>query len=77
MTSNRREDHAISMLVLHLLQNCMVYVNTLMVQQVLAQPYWAERRTSCDFGALTPVIWDHVNRYGRFDLDMETRLTIN
>ena len=31
MTSNRREDQEISMLSLHLLQNCMVYVNTLML----------------------------------------------
>ena len=38
MVSNRREDHEISMLALHLLQNCMVYINTLMLQQVLAQP---------------------------------------
>jgi TnpA family transposase len=28
-TSNRREDHEISALCLHLLQNCMVYINTL------------------------------------------------
>jgi TnpA family transposase len=35
MVSNRREDHEISMLALHLLQNCMVYINTLMLQQVL------------------------------------------
>ena len=31
MVSNRREDHEISMLALHLLQNCMVYINTLMI----------------------------------------------
>jgi Tn3 transposase DDE domain len=37
MVSNRREDHEISMLALHLLQNCMVYINTLMLQQVLAR----------------------------------------
>ena len=42
MASNRREDHEVSMLALHLLQNCMVYINTLMLQQVLAQPHWAE-----------------------------------
>jgi TnpA family transposase len=29
------------MLALHLLQNCMVYINTLMQQQVLAQPQWS------------------------------------
>jgi TnpA family transposase len=77
MTSNRREDHEISMLALHLLQNCMVYVNTLMVQQVLARPHWTERLTARDLDALTPLIWDHVNPYGRFDLDMEARLPID
>ena len=30
MVSNRREDQEISMLALHLLQNCMVYINTLL-----------------------------------------------
>ena len=40
LASNRREDHEISMLALHLIQNCMVYVNTLMIQRVLAQPHW-------------------------------------
>jgi TnpA family transposase len=36
--SNRREDHEISMLALHLIQNRMVYINTLMIQTVLANP---------------------------------------
>ena len=31
------------MLALHLLQNCMVYVNTLMVQRVLGGSIWLER----------------------------------
>jgi hypothetical protein len=26
---------------------------------------------------LTPLIWDHVNPFGRFDLDMEGRLPID
>ncbi len=77
MVSNRREDHEISMLALHLLQNCMVYINTLMLQQVLAQPQWSERLTPRDLRALTPLIWEHVNPYGRFDLDMGARLPIN
>jgi TnpA family transposase len=77
MTSNRREDHEISMLSLHLLQNCMVYVNTLMVQQILAQPHWVDKLTIRDLAALTPLIWEHVNPYGRFELDMETRLPID
>lgn len=76
MASNRREDHEISMLALHLIQNCMVYVNTLMIQTVLAQPQWQGRLTPRDYAALTPLIWEHVNPYGRFDLDMTTRLAL-
>jgi TnpA family transposase len=76
MTSNRREDHEISMLSLHLLQNCMVYVNTLMLQEVLAQPHWQGRLTETDLRALTPLTWEHVNPYGRFELDMSTRLPL-
>ncbi len=26
--------------------------------------------------ALTPLIWEHVNPYGRFELDMNTRLPL-
>jgi hypothetical protein len=56
-----------------LIQNCMVYINTLMIQTVLARPYWQGRLTPRDYAALTPLIWEHVNPYGRFDLDMSTR----
>ncbi len=76
MASNRREDHEISMLSLHLIQNCMVYFNTLMIQKLLAQPHWQGKFTPRDYAALTPLIWEHVNPYGRFDLDMNTRLAL-
>ena len=74
MVSNRREDHEISMLALHLLQNCMVYINTLMIQRVLADATWSERMTPRDLGALSPLLTQHINPYGRFELDLETRL---
>jgi hypothetical protein len=64
MASNRREDHEISMLSLHLIQNCMVYVNTLMIQKLMAQPHWQGKFTPRDYAALTPLIWEHVNPYG-------------
>jgi hypothetical protein len=76
LVSNRHEDHEISMLALHLLQNSMIYVNTLMLQQVLAQPHWAQKLTARDLGALTPLFWEHVNPYGRFELDMGVRLPL-
>ena len=74
LNSNRAEDHELSMPSLHLLQNCMVYVNTLMLQQVLARPHWAGRLNARDLHALTPLIWEHVNPYGRYELDMRTRI---
>jgi hypothetical protein len=55
----------------------MVYINTLMLQQVLAQSHWSGKLTARDLRALTPLIWEHVNPYGRFELDMEARLPIN
>ena len=51
MSSNRREDHETS---LHLLQNCVVFVNTPMLQQVLARPHWAGLLKDRDRKALTP-----------------------
>jgi TnpA family transposase len=74
--SNVREDHEVSMLALHLIQDCMVYINTLMLQQLLAQPQWNQRLTTRDRLALTPLIWEHVNPYGRFELDMSSRLPL-
>ena len=42
------------MLALHLLQVCLVYVNTLMIQQILAERSSAKRLTKEDLRALTP-----------------------
>jgi len=37
------EDHGIGMLALNLIQGCMIQVNTLMIQNALAQPHWRNR----------------------------------
>ena len=39
LASNRREEQEISKLALHLIQNCMIYINTLMIQELLARPH--------------------------------------
>ena len=46
----------------------------LMIQQVLHKPQWRVR--SENLRALTPLIYSHVTRYGRFRLDMTERLVI-
>ncbi len=74
--SNERDEQVLVMLSLHLLQVCLVYINTLMLQRVLAEPSWSQRLTSDDRRALTPLIYGHVNPYGSFRLDMEERLVI-
>jgi hypothetical protein len=61
---------------MHLLQSCLVYVNTLMIQEMLAEPAWQQRMTEADWRGLTPLFSGHVNPYGLFDLDMETRIPL-
>ena len=76
VATNRLEDQEISVLSLHLLQICLVYINTLMIQNVLGDQAWMERMTEEDRRALTPLIHNHVTPYGSFDLDMEKRLAL-
>ena len=76
LVSNRRDDHEISILSLHLLQAAMVYVNTLMIQEVLGERAWREKMTARDMAALNPLPHSHFNPYGVFDLDMDARLPL-
>lgn len=72
--SNRLESQELSVLSLHLLQICLVYVNTLMIQSVLEQKHWQQKLTEVDFRAITPLIFSHVNPYGTFKLDLNERI---
>jgi TnpA family transposase len=76
ISTNRIEDQEISILSLHLLQNCLVYINTLMIQKLLSQSKWYNLMTKEDFRALSPLIYAHVNPYGNFNLDMSVRIPI-
>ena len=77
MATNRLEDQEMAMLALHLLQISLVYINTLMVQQIFTDETWFERMTSEDFRALTPLTYAHTNPYGTFELDMQQRLHLD
>lgn len=74
IATNQLEDQETAMLCLHLLQICLVYVNTLLIQQVLAEPDWVNRLTKEDLRALTPLFYNNVNPYGVIRLDMNQRL---
>lgn len=49
-------------------------MNTRMLQTVLAEPTWHGRMAREDYRGLTPLIYAHVNPYGRFDLDLDSRI---
>ena len=49
---NDLENQELTMLALHLLQICLVYVNTLMIQRILTEPDWTQRMLPEDLRAL-------------------------
>ncbi|MFE9250091.1 Tn3 family transposase [Streptomyces sp. NPDC007088] len=69
-----KESQEVSMLAPHLLQSALVHVDTLLTQEVPADAKWADKPTDADRRALSPLFWTQVNRYGRFELDMNSRL---
>lgn len=76
ITKNQPEEQEISILCLHLIQNCLVYINTLKIQRVLREDEWRDRMTPEDFRALTPLIYNHVTPYGDFYVNLDQRLSI-
>ncbi len=73
---NQLADQELSVLSLHLLQICLVYINTLMIQDVLDESQWMNKMKERDRQALTPLIYPHINPYGSFHLDMNDRIPI-
>lgn len=65
-----------SMLALHLLQSSLVRINTLLLQQVLAEPAWAKKLSDEDRRGLTALFWSNINPYVTFRLDMDKRLDL-
>ncbi|MEU0836393.1 hypothetical protein [Streptomyces sp. NPDC005969] len=52
-------------------------MNTLMLQDILGEPEWADLLTPADRHGLTPLFWSHVRPYGEVNLDMDARLNLN
>jgi hypothetical protein len=74
-STNKLEDQELSVLALHLLQISLVFIQTLMIQDVLTEPGWMEKMTKEDLRGLTPLIYSNVNPYGLIRLNMTERLT--
>ncbi|MGW1092206.1 Tn3 family transposase [Streptomyces sp. NPDC002596] len=76
LTGPDKEHAETSMLALHLLQSALVHVNTLLLQQVLAEPAWAKKLSDEDRRGLTALFWSNINPYGTVRLEMDKRLDL-
>jgi len=66
-----------SIACLRVLQAALVFVNTLMLQDVLAERTWAASLTDTDRRGLTPLFWTHLQPYGEVRLNMASRLALH
>jgi TnpA family transposase len=69
--TNDPEIQELSILCLHLLQNALILVNTIMVEWVLTQGNMMDRMQPEDYNSLTPLFTLNINPYGYFALDFE------
>lgn len=74
ISTNNFVNQELAILSLHILQGCLVYINTIMIQKILALPKWQNKLTTEDKRAITPLIHENVNPYGIFRLDMNKRI---
>ncbi|TMD69619.1 MAG: Tn3 family transposase, partial [Chloroflexi bacterium] len=77
LLSNRPEDQEVAVLCLHLNQVSLALVNTLMLQDVLAEEHWKDAMKPEDWRGLTPLFYQHINPYGRFTLDLTQRIPLS
>ncbi len=59
-----------SLLCLHLLQNAVILVNTMMIDKVIKEDGFFKQMTDDDFNSLTPLFTQNINPYGTFLLDL-------
>ncbi len=70
LATNNREQQEVVTLSLQLLQNCLMLINTLLLERTIEREGMWERLTAEDLRALTPLFHGHINPYGQFALDL-------
>ena len=60
----------LAVLCLHLLQNALILVNTLLIEKIIDEHGFINRMEPEDFRALTPLFTSNINPYGDFDLNL-------
>ena len=76
ISSNNDIDHELTILSLHLVQSALVYINTLLLQQIIKEELCRDILTIEDKRAITPLFYHHVNQYGIYKLNMNERIKI-
>ncbi|EEP69789.1 transposase [Micromonospora sp. ATCC 39149] len=71
---NRRDQQELSVLCLRVLQASIGYLNTLMIQDVLADG--AVALTAEDERGLNPLFWSNIAPYGEVKIDLGRRITL-
>jgi TnpA family transposase len=69
--TNDPEMQELTVLCLHLLQNALILVNTIMVERILFDNDICNRMHHEDYHALTPLFTVNINPYGYFSLDFD------
>ncbi|MGH3180428.1 MAG: Tn3 family transposase, partial [Streptosporangiaceae bacterium] len=77
LASSKREEQELGMLCLMILQSCLGYINTLMIQDTLAEPAWAEVLTDVGRRGLTPLFTVNMTPYGIIRLRPGRRLNLS
>lgn len=70
LAMNHREQQEVVTLSLQLLQNCLMLINTLLVERTIEREDMWERLTAEDLRGLTPLFHGHINPYGQFALGL-------
>lgn len=77
LSSNRREEQELSMLCLQILLSSLAYINTLMIQDIIAEPEWENVLTDADQRGLTPLFHTNMTPYGDISLHMGQRIALS
>jgi TnpA family transposase len=72
---NRRDEQELTVLCLRVLQASVSFLNTLLIQDVLADGDL--QLTAEDQRAITPLFWSHIAPYGEVTLDMTRRISLS
>jgi TnpA family transposase len=68
--TNSHEHQEISTFALQLLQNCLMLINTILVEKTIEKEKMFNRLSVEDLRAISPLFYEHINPYGVFEIDV-------